>query len=152
MLHMQCKQQRPVINKSFSKMADKFEGFEMLAEAIDIESDVEVEEEEVKGYDDYKETEFITEDFIDLDTLDYVDKNAMSALEEHRLGIPPLTFLDEARISKVKEDCNVTLTKRFICSKCCSSFERKKYFERHSEACHSQKQKEVKPKKGELSR
>ena len=65
---MQFKQQRPVINKSFSKMADKFEGFEMLAEEIDIESDVEVEEEEVKGYDDYEETEFITEDFIDLDT------------------------------------------------------------------------------------
>ena len=49
-------------------MADKFEGFEMLAEEIDIDSDVEVEEEEVKGYDDYEETEFITEDFIDLDT------------------------------------------------------------------------------------
>ena len=76
----------------------------------------------------------------------------MSALEEHRLGIPQLTFVDEARISKVKEDCKVTLTKRFICSKCCSSLERKKYFETHSEAYHSQKQKEVKPKKVELSR
>ena len=133
-------------------MADKFETFEMLAEEIDIESDIEVEEEEVKGYDDYEETEFITEHFIDLDTLDYVDKNVMSALEEHRLGIPQLTFVDEARISNVKEDRKVDLTKSFICSKCCSSFERKKYFERHSEACHSQKQNEVKPNKGELSR
>ena len=97
-------------------MADKFEAFEMLlAEEIDTESDVEVQEEEVKGYDDYEETEFITEDFIDLDTLDYVDKNVMSALEEHRLGIPQLTFVDEARISKVKKDCKVNLTKSFIC-------------------------------------
>ena len=39
-------------------MAGKFEAFEMLAEEIDIESDVEVEEEEVKGYDDYEETVF----------------------------------------------------------------------------------------------
>ena len=139
MLHTQSKQQRPVINKSFSKMADNFEGFEMLAEETDIESDVEVDEEEVKDYDDYEEAEFIAEDFIDLDTLDYFDKNVISALEEHRLGIPQLTFVDEARISKVKEDCKVTLTKIFICSKCCSSFERKKYFERHSEACHFQK-------------
>ena len=139
MLHTQSKQQRPVINKSFSKMADNFEGFEMLAEETDIESDVEVDEEEVKDYDDYEEAEFIAEDFIDLDTLDYFDKNVISALEEHRLGIPQLTFVDEARISKVKEYCKVTLTKIFICSKCCSSFERKKYFERHSEACHFQK-------------
>ena len=139
MLHTQSKQQRPVINKSFSKMTDNFEGFEMLAEETDIESDVEVDEEEVKDYDDYEEAEFIAEDFIDLDTLDYFDKNVISALEEHRLGIPQLTFVDEARISKVKEDCKVTLTKIFICSKCCSSFERKKYFERHSEACHFQK-------------
>ena len=51
-------------------MADKFEAFEMLAEEIDIKSDIEVEKEEVKGYDDYEETEFFTEDFIDLDTLD----------------------------------------------------------------------------------
>ena len=122
-------------------MADKFEGFEMLAEEIDIESDVEVEEEEVKGYDDYEETEFITEDFIDLDTLDYVEKNVMSALEEHRLGIAQLTFVDEARISKVKEDCKVTLTKRFICSKCCSSLERKKYFERHNHVTPKSKRK-----------
>ena len=135
-------------------MADKFEAFEMLLAAeIDTESDVEVQEEEVKGYDDYEETEFITEDFIDLDTLDYVDKNVMSALQEHRLGIPQLTFVDEARISKVKKDCKVNLTKSFICSKCCSSFERKKYFERYSEgSCHSQKQKKVKPKKGEFYR
>ena len=139
MLHTQSKQQRPVINKSFSKMADNFEGFEMLAEETDIESDVEVDEEEVKDYDDYEEAEFIAEDFIDLDTLDYFDKNVISALEEHRLGIPQLTFVDEARISKVKEYCKVTLTKIFICSKCCSSFERKKYSERHSEACHFQK-------------
>ena len=139
MLHTQSKQQRPVINKSFSKMADNFEGFEMLAEETDIKSDVEVDEEEVKDYDDYEEAEFIAEDFIDLDTLDYFDKNVISALEEHRLGIPQLTFVDEARISKVKEYCKVTLTKIFICSKCCSSFERKKYFERHSEACHFQK-------------
>ena len=139
MLHTQSKQQRPVINKSFSKMADNFEGFEMLAEETDIESDVEVDEEEVKDYDDYEEAEFIAEDFTDLDTLDYFDKNVISALEEHRLGIPQLTFVDEARISKVKEYCKVTLTKIFICSKCCSSFERKKYFERHSEACHFQK-------------
>ena len=139
MLHTQSKQQRPVINKSFSKMADNFEGFEMLAEETDIESDVEVDEEEVKDYDDYEEAEFIAEDFIDLDTLDYFDKNVISALEEHRLSIPQLTFVDEARISKVKADCKVTLTKIFICSKCCSSFERKKYFERHSEACHFQK-------------
>ena len=139
MLHTQSKQQRPVINKSFSKMADNFEGFEMLAEETDIESDVEVDEEEVKDYDDYEEAEFIAEDFIDLDTLDYFDKNVISALEEHRLGIPQLTFVDEARISKVKEYCKVTLTKIFICSKCCSTFERKKYFERHSEACHFQK-------------
>ena len=69
MLHTRSKQQRLVINKGFSKMADKFEAFEMLlAEEIDTESDVEVQEEEVKGYDDYEETEFITEDFIDLDT------------------------------------------------------------------------------------
>ena len=94
-------------------MADKFEVFEMLPEEIDIERDVEVEEEEVKGYDDYEETEFITEDFIDLDTLDYVDKNVMSALEEHLLGIPQLTFVDEARISRVKEDRKVNLTKSF---------------------------------------
>ena len=46
-------------------MADKFEAFEMLPEEIDIERDVEVEEEEVKGYDHYEETAFITEDFID---------------------------------------------------------------------------------------
>ena len=56
MLHTRSKQQRLMINKSFSKMAGKFEAFEMLAEEIDIESDVEVEEEEVKGYDDYEET------------------------------------------------------------------------------------------------
>ena len=117
MLHTPSKQQRLVINKSFSKIADKFEAFEMLSEEIDIERDVEVEEKEVKGYDDYEETEFITEDFIDLDTLDYVDKNVMSALEEHLLGIPQLTFVDEARISKVKEDRKVNLTKSFICSK-----------------------------------
>ena len=98
-------------------MADKFEAFEMLPEEIDIERDVEVEEEEVKGYDHYEETAFITEDFIDLNTLDYVDKNVMPALEEHLLGIPQLTFVDEARISKVKEDRKVNLTKSFICSK-----------------------------------
>ena len=113
MLHTPSKQQRLVINKSFSKIADKFEAFEMLSEEIDIERDVEVEEKEVKGYDDYEETEFITEDFIDLDTLDYVDKNVMSALEEHLLGIPQLTFVDEARISRVKEDRKVNLTKSF---------------------------------------
>ena len=44
-------------------MADKFEAFEMLAEEIDIDSDIEVKEEEVRSYGDYLETEFITEDF-----------------------------------------------------------------------------------------
>ena len=63
MLHTLSKQQDLVINKSLSKMADKFEAFEMLAEEIDIDSDIEVKEEEVRSYGDYLETEFITEDF-----------------------------------------------------------------------------------------
>ena len=47
-----------MINKSFIKIADKFEAFEILAEEIDIDSDIRVEE--LKGYDDYEETEFTT--------------------------------------------------------------------------------------------
>ena len=91
-----------MINKSFIKIADKFEAFEILAGEIDIDSDIGVEE--VKGYDDYEETEFTTKDFTDFDTLDYADQNVMSALEEYRLGIPQLTFVDETKISRVKED------------------------------------------------
>ena len=35
-------------------MGDKFEAFKILAEETDIYSDIEVEEKEVKGYNDYK--------------------------------------------------------------------------------------------------
>ena len=99
----------------------------------------------------YEGTEFTTEDFVALDTLDNVERNVVLALEEHRLGIPQLPFLDDVKISRGK-DCKGTLTKIFICSKFCCSFEKKKYFERHSGVCHHQKEKEVKPKKGELAR
>ena len=98
----------------------------------------------------YEGTEFTTEDFVALDTLDNVERNVVLALEEHRLGIPQLPFLDDVKISRGK-DCKGTLTKIFICSKFCCSFEKEKYFERHSGVCHHQKEKEVKPKKGELA-
>lgn len=63
-------------------MADKLEVFEILAEKNDIKSGIEVEEE-VKGCDDYQETELTTEDFIDLDTMDYGDQNMMPVLDEY---------------------------------------------------------------------
>ena len=84
-------------------MAENFEVIALLAEETDIDKDIEVEEKEVKSYDYDEETEFTSEDFRNLNTLDYVDQNVMSVLEEHRLDIPQLTFVDKTKISKVKE-------------------------------------------------
>ena len=84
-------------------MAENFEVIALLAEETDIDKDIEVEEKEVKSYDYDEETEFTSEDFRKLNTLDYVDQNVMSVLEEHRLDIPQLTFVDKTKISKVKE-------------------------------------------------
>ena len=84
-------------------MAENFEVIALLAEETDIDKDIEVEEKEVKSYDYDEETEFTSEDFRNLNTLDYVDQNVISVLEEHRLDIPQLTFVDKTKISKVKE-------------------------------------------------
>lgn len=80
--------------------------------------------------------------------MDYGDQNMMPVLEEYWLDKSQLTSADEVKVSKVKKVRKITLS--FICSKRCCNFAGKKYFERHSEAWHCQKQKNVKPKKNEL--
>ena len=127
----------------------------LYTDEIDIDKDKKIEEESVSGYENFEDTEITGEDYIDFENLTEIEDN-LSKTKEIVNVVIPITFINDSDIKHVQEDPppqKVKIQKQkfenpkkakpnkfqFVCRKCGIKYQRKKYFDDHTEKCVGKK-------------
>ena len=110
---------------------------------VDIDEDIEIEEENVRGYEKFEDTEITGEDYIDFENLNEIEENLS---QENVNAVIPITFVKDSDVQFVQEDPEpqkqtreTPAKKLFVCQKCGIKYKRKKFFDDHTRKCSGRK-------------